>query len=1048
MPLTPRRWRRNRAAKDTSTREPIETVNSRLAAAPLWDDAWYAEVSGCRPDRKATVRHYLRKGQRRGLSPHPLFDPGFVRAQLGKATAQEDPFLLYLDAVEGGSLVDPSPLFDTQHYLAQEPEALGYAGGPLAHYLAVGAPAGSSPNAWFRPRDRAPNLTDWAKQRHAEWATRQDAVPRRSRSAPAEAAPDQSRRPDPTQVPLVTVVLDMTGDPRLVDLAARSVRNQDYPNLEILALVVDGEAELPTALRGFTTTGVTVRPIARGEGAHELDHALRLASGEYISWLRAGQQWHRWHLSRAVLALGSGGTATLSVEQTIGKDLFDGALGLGPTGSARFATQEATAARLGAGLVPSLGAIVVRRSAAVAVGGFDTDLPAAQAHDFVYRLARTAPLRLIADVGLISLAQSQRDSPENDADAPALDHRRVPGWHEAVIARHHLDWSALERRDVDQHGITVVIQAREGWQATQHVLERVVETSPATGHAVSILVIACGRGAHDSLVLDSFAERFPGTRVAHYPADHTATLAFTLALEHIHTALVVTLDHRCEPDQGWIEPLITALQDSAVLAAQPLIVNASRSIQSAGYAFPSSGSLPYRFLDGFPTEDASAVGGLSFAALDDGALALRFIDLVRLRGFDPIFATGSAGVDLCLRATELTGGRLTVRPDSVVIRDADRAAFSWPASDRLLFLNRWASSWPQGDDQFWRSTGFRVLAHVPADQPEDRRLISRVPVIGRDRVTDVQEHPALRWAIKNPATADRTTHLWGDTNFANHLAIALRRLGQEVVIDLRPEFERASGDLDDVVVVLRGLVRHRPTLGQINLLWVMSHPERVTRAELESFDHVFAAGPAWAARMSSRWNLPITPLLQATDPHIFNPDRALPDSGHQILFVGNARATPRPVVMGAIEQGLPVSVYGSGWPAWIPEHHVCATELPNNDLGAAYRSASVVLNDHWDGPRREGFVCNRLFDAVAAGARVISDRVEGIEELFGRSVRVAETPGELAELVCQTDYDEVFGTEEERLLVSERVRTLHSFDSRAQTLLDTALRYRHRIADR
>ena len=53
------------------------------------------------------------------------------------------------------------------------------------------------------------------------------------------------------------------------------------------------------------------------------------------------------------------------------------------------------------------------------------------------------------------------------------------------------------------------------------------------------------------------------------------------------------------------------------------------------------------------------------------------------------------------------------------------------------------------------------------------------------------------------------------------------------------------------------------------------------------------------------------------------------------------------------------------------------------DLPATYRAAGVVLNDHWDEMRREGLLSNRLFDLAGCGARVVSDDVRGLRDVFG-----------------------------------------------------------------
>jgi spore maturation protein CgeB len=93
--------------------------------------------------------------------------------------------------------------------------------------------------------------------------------------------------------------------------------------------------------------------------------------------------------------------------------------------------------------------------------------------------------------------------------------------------------------------------------------------------------------------------------------------------------------------------------------------------------------------------------------------------------------------------------------------------------------------------------------------------------------------------------------------------------------------------------------------------------------------------------------------------------------------------------------------------------------------------------------RREGFLSNRLFDAVASGARVISDDVVGLRGLFGSSVQVATDADSLARLVRRGPLDHTFGSAEERRRVAGRVHREHSFERRATRLLDIAMEIRH-----
>ncbi|MEA2310435.1 MAG: hypothetical protein QOE28_403, partial [Solirubrobacteraceae bacterium] len=81
----------------------------------------------------------------------------------------------------------------------------------------------------------------------------------------------------------------------------------------------------------------------------------------------------------------------------------------------------------------------------------------------------------------------------------------------------------------------------------------------------------------------------------------------------------------------------------------------------------------------------------------------------------------------------------------------------------------------------------------------------------------------------------------------------------------------------------------------------------------------------------------------------------------------------------------PPALYGDGWAQIAPEHTV-ASWLDNAELPRLYSSAAIVLNDHWPDMRAAGFISNRVFDALACGAFVVSDPVEGLREELGDAV--------------------------------------------------------------
>lgn len=299
------------------------------------------------------------------------------------------------------------------------------------------------------------------------------------------------------------------------------------------------------------------------------------------------------------------------------------------------------------------------------------------------------------------------------------------------------------------------------------------------------------------------------------------------------------------------------------------------------------------------------------------------------------------------------------------------------------------------------------------------------------------EGRAARWAVvvasPKPPEGDR----WGDTWFGRDLVAALRRAGKDAHLVHRGGAEAEARDRDDVVIVLRGLRRVRPrrTGSTTWLLWVISHPELVGDEEMAEYDAVFAAS-------TTGWR-GATPLLQATDPQRFTPNARNASSGEPVLFVGSVRGAgtdavgdARPVVADAIAAGASPAIWGGGWDDLVARGIVDGSlvrgvSLPNEELPAAYASAGIVLNDHWADMAQAGFLSNRLFDAVAAGAAVVSDDAPGLHAVLP-SVRTYGTVGELRALLTTPA---LLPDARERAEAAAAVARDHSFDARAAQLI-------------
>jgi len=107
----------------------------------------------------------------------------------------------------------------------------------------------------------------------------------------------------------------------------------------------------------------------------------------------------------------------------------------------------------------------------------------------------------------------------------------------------------------------------------------------------------------------------------------------------------------------------------------------------------------------------------------------------------------------------------------------------------------------------------------------------------------------------------------------------------------------------------------------------------------------------------------------------------------------------RPVPRDLLPTGHDLAIWGANWNGLIDTTYVVGEHVPNDELRRVYSSAGIVLNDHWDDMREHGYISNRIYDALACGAFVVSDDVPGLSERFGDAVACYGSAEELRELV-------------------------------------------------
>jgi spore maturation protein CgeB len=274
-------------------------------------------------------------------------------------------------------------------------------------------------------------------------------------------------------------------------------------------------------------------------------------------------------------------------------------------------------------------------------------------------------------------------------------------------------------------------------------------------------------------------------------------------------------------------------------------------------------------------------------------------------------------------------------------------------------------------------------------------------------------------------------------SFAENVAQALVHMGHDVDVAGPPRKLRAAGRLGNVAEVLLDkmprqdsfLQRHllerqrafRPDLvltldrrmtpslvhqlkqnGARVALWFPDAVSNLGRHDvfIAGYDHIFLKTPALVRQLRTIHGLPVSYLPEACNPDWHRPQGPY-GTREAIVVAGNVHPTRALLLDRMIRAGLPVEIYGPPLPSWIgfPAVRAAHTGIDIRYLHKAqvFRSARIVLNNLH--PAEFSGVNCRLFEATGSGAVVLTERREGLEELFeiGREVVTFDSFDELVE---------------------------------------------------
>jgi glycosyltransferase involved in cell wall biosynthesis len=1002
------------AAADAPPVDPDAVV---LVESGVFDHEFYeAQVDETFDSPVAAAAHYLahHSGYR---SPHPLIDLTFFTEFFVERLKREARAKTLLDQLRRKSPDRAlGPLFDARRLDdAARKAGRQHRGGVLGWFLEHhGEDAPLPGRKDLTLRTARPAMLAAAEQLMVERRLRR---PRTRLSWPQAEEDDWRSRwadaPLPTSDgPLVSVVMPVRDRASVVGRAIRSLREQTLDAWELL-VVDDGSTDDTLAvLRDLAAQDDRIRVIPQEPSGvcAARNRGLADATAPYVAFLDSDNAWRGDFLRLAVAAMAGEGFQAAYAAQSLTDP--------SATPEVRYRAHEGGLGDLMVTNHVDLNVLVVDTALAREVGGFDESLRRWVDHDFAIRLAQRTDLHLLPFIAV--------DYDDSMEIPDRITTREPESWQFVVLEKYWVRWDEVRARATERvpGRVSVVIPTWNDSRMTTRAVSALLRNTP--GADLEVLVVDNGSKGNEALSLQASLLGRPGVRIERLPRNLNFAVGSNVGFARSTGETVVFLNNDTEARPGWLPPLLAALEDPTVLGAQPLLQYPDDSVQACGTAFAVDGFLPIHLFAGHPPEDAARMQDKRFRVVTAAALAMRAADVLDLEGFDAMFVNGMEDIDLCLRAAERRQGDFLVVTDSRITHhegQSEGRGASIPVN-RRIFMDRWRDRLPPAEPRRWHERGFE-FAHVSGDG-----LVVQAPrpVVVR------RPSPTVRWGLFNPAVGGEVGDLWGDTHFLGSLAAALTRLGQEPVSYRHGAHSSRATAYDDVALGVRGLDVIRPVPTKTNVLWVISHPEDVDPAELEGFDLVYAASPTWAAEMTARSGREVRTLLQATDADLRADLLSSVGDGSSPVFVGgNPKRRGRPAVDAAVEAGVPLRVHGPFWDGTLPDGVHAGEYVANHELMQLYRDHGLVLSDHWSDMGRHGFLSNRLFDAVASGARVVSQPIEGLE-LFEGAVQPFSDAEELA-FLCSPEGRTRFPDDDTLADIADRVAREHSFDARAATLV-------------
>lgn len=821
-----------------------------ISISGLFDKRWYElqcnVIDRAKLPLGSYLLHYLLAGRRKGYTPHPFFVPEYFDPR-NWHRSMVDPLARYIIDAKNWQK-STSSLYVTLKIKKGRGPALRRAIGDKRSLFA----ALEQYQQQEAMRDKTRPVEVFDEQAEQDWLAR---YPIKSDTAP-----------------LVSIIMPTWNRETLIMSAIASVRAQTYQNWELL-IVDDGSTD---------NTIERVQELQKEDGRihiFEANHGgvckarnlgIEKASGKWVAFLDSDNTWTPHHLQAIILG----------AEENDAQAVYDAIKMNRGDATPLFRTTAPDASLLQIGNYIDLNALAVCKSILDEIGSFDERLRRMVDYDLVCRISAVVDFIYAPVVGVEYTDHG--DDTRITASEPV-------SWDGVVKSKNFVQLPKNTKKEM----LSIVVTIKNDVRTACRLLDSLLIDSKKWNFPYEIILADSSSSPAVLATLQGYVQQHERLTYCRFPASHDNVLGANYGLAKANGEYSMVIDQRMVIEPGAVAAMYVQLQPKDDALYVPVHLKVPRTVHTIGEVWSDlEGAAPIHLLEHHSLSDTESMADTQAVPMGTtGMFAAKQAVLRQVSGMDPLFSTGFEVHDLSLRLAEKDIETHTVRDAKIINMDERRG---WGTKSEELFMDRWGKQ-AMDSTKLWKQLGFEIEKYEEVDASTSASKI--LP-----KVTSKKRKGELRWAIKISSPADNRRLAWGDTHYAESLKSELEKLGQRVAIDHHNYHMRPTSYLDDVVLDMRGLDTVVPHKGKINVMWVISHPEKLTKDSFAGFDKVYAAGKRWANDMG------ITFMPQCTDTKRFHPDvEKRDDLAGKVVAVANSRNIARPVIMDAITAGLDVA---------------------------------------------------------------------------------------------------------------------------------------------